>query len=94
MELAKRLGATGNNTDYLSVKYQPKSYVDMDGWLNNFPSQAWLGLLGAYAAGGMSNVIHYMNGIYAYNLSKWREKDLKHYFNSRTWSDFKSRSER
>lgn len=94
MELEKRLEASEDKPDYLSPIYRPKSYDDMDNWLNNLSSRAWLGVLGAYSAGGFENVIVYLKRVYAFNLEKWREKDLRHFFNARQLGEFKSRTDR
>lgn len=96
MELIQNLldSSVVNEDSYQLPEYQPQTYTDMDGWLNSLPAHSWLGLLGAYASGGFDNVILYLKKIYAFNLDKWRNKDLRHFFNSRNINDFKSRWER
>lgn len=66
----------------------------MDDWLNGFTVQEWTAVLGAYAAGGILNVVQYLRATYSSNLELWKEKDLRHFFNSRKWSDFRTKAER
>ena len=80
--------------DFGSPSFKPRNYIEMDGWLNYLPTHAWLGIVGAYTAGGYSNVIDYLRSRYADNLEKWKDKDLRHYLNCRELSDFNSRFER
>jgi hypothetical protein len=74
--------------------YQPVSYKEMDDWLNSFSTQDWTALIGSYTAGGFKSVIEYMRNKYGNNLSFWKDKDLRHFWNSRNWTDFKSKHER
>lgn len=85
---------SSRNDDVRSPSYKPRNYKEMDEWLNVFSYREWTAILGSYAAGGFANVVEHMRDRYADNLEKWREKDLRHFFNSRQWSDFKGRSER
>lgn len=77
-----------------TASFKPSSYKQMDDWLNSFSTQAWTALLGAYTAGGYQNVVVYMRNRYADNLVKWKDKDLRHFWDSREWTDFKTRHER
>jgi hypothetical protein len=92
MELAKRHLARAPKIQVST--YKPSCYKEMDEWLNNFNMQEWTAVLGAYAAGGITNVVQYLRNTYPNNLQLWREKDMRHFFNSRKWSDFRSKTER
>lgn len=96
MELIKRLShrRSANAGRFISSVVRPANYTEMDEWLNNFSAQEWTAILGAYAAGGFANVVSHMRTVYSDNVAAWRDKDLRHYWNSRTWSDFKSKAER
>jgi len=74
--------------------FQPISYTEMYEWLNSLSFQGWTALVGAYTAGGNGSVIDYLKKTYPKNLAKWREKDLRHFFHSRPWGEFKTRLER
>lgn len=75
-------------------KYKPVRYQDMDDWLNEFSVQEWTAVIGAYAAGGITSVVQYLKQKYPNNLEMWREKDLRHFFNSRRLTDFRAKAER
>lgn len=77
-----------------SKNFQPTSYPEVEGWINSFNYQEWVALVGAYTAGGFYNVIVYMKKKYSYNLQKWGEKDLNHFFNSHPLNKFKTKYER
>jgi len=82
------------DVDFSSSSFKPRNYIEMDEWLNHLSIHSWLGIVGAYTAGGNSNVIDYLRSRYANNLEKWKDKDLRHYLNCRKLSDFNSRFER
>lgn len=73
---------------------KPSNYKEMEDFINNLPANSWLGLLGAYAAGGITSVIQYLRNVYPIELELWRDKDIRHFFNSRVLSEFRTRTER
>lgn len=72
----------------------PSNYKEMDDWLNSLSFRQWTGVLGAYATGGIADVISHIKNTFKEETSNWRESDLAHYWNDRNLRDFKGRSER
>lgn len=72
----------------------PTNYKEMEDWLNDLSFQEWIALLGAYANGGTTGLIEYMKNNYQNQLRNWKGKDLKHFWVSRKWEDFKSKTDR
>lgn len=92
VEVSPSRRLTNPNARLLSFK--PKSYQDMDDWLNALSPQAWIAVVGAFALGGFPSVIEHIKQAHQSNLAKWRNKDLQHFFDSRKLEDFKTRHER
>lgn len=91
--MGKRHNSIGANPAS-SALFKPSNYQDMDDWLNAFSRSAWIAVLGAYVFGGYDGVIQYVKTVYKANTELWKEKDLRHYFSCRKWSDFRTRGER
>jgi hypothetical protein len=86
---------TCNTVEPNSPSYKPSNYKEMDDWLNALSRQAWTAIVGAYMAGGGAlGVIQWMRIKYKENIAMWKDKDLRHFFACRQWSEFRTRSER
>lgn len=73
---------------------RPRSYREMDEWLNGLSAQNWKAVLGAYASGGVNGVVNHLRNKYPYQIELWEDNDLRFYFHSRRWSGFRTKAER
>lgn len=88
--LAKKYGAKRT----FNADHQPGTYKDMATWLNSLSVQQWKAILGAYAVAGNDGIIAHLRLIYTQNIEKWRDKDLRFFFESRKLSEFITKLER